>query len=418
MSTFLTSLEQVLSAEHRPVLFDHDTWHSTSELRNDVLRVKQALWNAGLRERDEVLLGLPNSYEFAVVYLALLQSGIVVAPVNPKIPAAELERVMTRLDAKAVIGSQVQADAWNPVLCQRGFDSNLNVAISPAGTAGTSLPIVVSLAPLRLSQTTESAPGTAGDDDAPAVLMFTSGTTGKPKGVLLRRRHLLHAVNNVILSHQLTEFDVAYCILPLFHINAQVIVLLSTLLSGGRLVMVDRFHASRFWDDVTTHRVTWVSAVPTILSILSKQQSKTHRTHYLRFIRSASAPLSPAIKTRFECSVGVPVVESYGMTEAAGQICINPLPPAVRKAGSVGKPFGLELEILNDEKHPVGPNHVGEIVIRGQNVIEAYAGAEGQHADSRWDGWIFTGISATATTTGTSSSQVAQRRSSIVQGRS
>ncbi|MFB5192914.1 AMP-binding protein [Alicyclobacillus fastidiosus] len=391
MSTFLTSLEQVLSAEHRPILFDHDTWHSTSQLRNDVLQVKHALWDAGLRERDEVVLGLPNSYEFAVVYLALLQSGVVVAPVNPKMPAAELERVLTRLDAKAVMVSQAQADAWNRVLCDHEFGANLNIDLAPTEGAGTPLSIVVSLAPSRLSQTAESTPEGATGDDAPAVLMFTSGTTGQPKGVMLRRKHLLHAANNVIQSHELTEEDVAYCILPLFHINAQVIVLLSTLLSGGQLVMADRFHASRFWDDVTSHRVTWVSAVPTILSILSKQQSKARPAHQLRFIRSASAPLSPAIKTRFECSVGVPVVESYGMTEAAGQICINPLPPGVRKVGSVGKPFGLELEILNDEQQPVGPNDVGEIVIRGQNVIEAYVGAEGKQSDSQWDGWIFTG---------------------------
>ena len=227
-------------------------------------------------------------------------------------------------------------------------------------------------------------------DDNPGVLMFTSGTTGEPKGVLLRHRHLLAAAHNVVTAHQLTDRDVSYCVLPLFHINAQVIVLLSTLLSSGRLVMADRFHASRFWEDVSDHGVTWVSAVPTILSILSKRDPKGIDLSTLRFIRSASAPLSPAVAQRFEQIVGAPVIESYGMTEAAGQISVNPLPPGIRKLGSVGRPQGVQLKIENTSHQPVVPYEIGEIAIRGNNVVEGYVNVDGS-GKSFGEGWIFTG---------------------------
>ncbi|WP_206922622.1 AMP-binding protein [Alicyclobacillus suci] len=386
MSTLVASLEKVLAADNRPILFDHDTWHTTSELRRDVLHVVSTLYETGLRARDEVLIGLPNSYEFAVVYLALLQSGVIISPVNPKMPAAELERLLPRVQAKAVFLQPAQYKVWQSVLEARGLSNTTEIA--PPDSAMEPI-VLTALSDGSMKSAQEAHESDAPDDDAPAVLMFTSGTTGQPKGVLLRHRHLLHATDNVINSHQLTEEDVTYCMLPLFHINAQVIVLLSSLVSGGRIVMVDRFHASRFWNDISTHGVTWVSAVPTILSILSKLETKVP-AHRLRFIRSASAPLAPAIKKRFESAIGVPVVESYGMTEAAGQICINPLPPALRKTGSVGKPFGLELQILDDQERPLGAGQVGEIVIRGKNVIESYVGLEA-NSSSKWPGWIFTG---------------------------
>lgn len=330
------------------------------------------------------MIAMPNSYDFLVAYLAVLSHGGIVVPINPETPTAELARVMERFEAKAAIICANAADAWQGELVDSGLR---RVDVDRRGSGFTNFVYWSNGARASADSQTSASPS----EDSPAVLMFTSGTTGKPKGVMLRHRHLYAAAQNVIQSHALSERDVTYCILPLFHINAQVIALLATLSSGGRVVMSDKFHASRFWDDIEKHGVTWVSCVPTILSILTKLDAPKDCARSLRFFRSASAPLTPAIGARIESMYGVPVIESYGMTEAAGQICVNPLPPGVRKAGSVGKPFGLSLQIVNDDRQPVGPYQVGEIAIRGNNVIDAYVGMEPSQDYGYGPGWIYTG---------------------------
>ncbi|WAH37605.1 AMP-binding protein [Alicyclobacillus dauci] len=383
MSILTRSLWSMLSQTNGPVVYDGDDLYNTKKLATDVSDLSDQVREMGIGNETKVVLALPNSYAFTVAYIALLLTGAVVVPVNPTLPATEMERFMSRFEAKAVLMQDDAESGWADIFARTG--------LHPLGTAAElSLPGTALW--LRVSASSEQAPELrTPDEDAPAVLMFTSGTTGNPKGVLLRHRHVMAAALHVVESHALTQEDVSYCILPLFHINAQVIVLLSTLLSGGTLVMADRFHASRFWQDVAKHQVTWVSCVPTILSILTKRDVLEGSTASLRFVRSASAPLSPAILARFESQVGVPVIESYGMTEAAGQICVNPLPPGLRKTGSVGKPYGIDLKVVDDEGRAVAAFDVGEIAIRGANVIEGYWNVGEEPGSATEQGWIHTG---------------------------
>jgi acyl-CoA synthetase (AMP-forming)/AMP-acid ligase II len=176
--------------------------------------------------------------------------------------------------------------------------------------------------------------------------------------------------------------------LPLFHINAEVVALLATLTAGATLVLDRRFHRHEFWETVAEHDVTWINLVPAILGILAEYPVPV-RPRRLRFIRSASAPLPDAIRHRIEVLAGAPVVESYGMTEAASQITAMPLDGS-GPAGSCGRPVGTDVEVRGSDGRPAPPDTIGQIWIRGSGVINAY---DRGRAAERFDagGWLDTG---------------------------
>ncbi|MCL6633743.1 MAG: AMP-binding protein [Alicyclobacillus herbarius] len=383
-----------------PCLHFAGRWHTRREVFQEAERLAAQLAAAGVKPGQRVVLGVPNSTLFAVTWLALIRLGAVAAPCNPEMPVAELTVFFERCQAAAAV---LRPEQWQ-VLGERGAvpDSLEQVwltddvadpqpsrrLVKQDGGRWVEAPLPVDQAP-KAANTGGLAPVSAVSDEAQGVLLYTSGTTGAPKAVALRHRHLLATANNVILSHRLTQDDVTYCFLPMFHINAQVIAFLSTLLSGGRIILAPRFSASSFWPTVEEFGVTWVSAVPTIIAILLKKPRPERIPDSLRFVRSASAPLPVLDAKRFEREFGIPIIQSYGMTEAASQICVNPLPPGERRLGSVGRPVGLELQVVDEANRPLPPGQIGEIVIRGASVIEAYEGL-----DSPKDfagGWFHTG---------------------------
>jgi acyl-CoA synthetase (AMP-forming)/AMP-acid ligase II len=222
------------------------------------------------------------------------------------------------------------------------------------------------------------------------VLLSSSGSTGEPKQVLLSDAQLAYVAAAVAESHQLGPADVGYCPLPLYHVNAEVVGLLATLRARGRLVLDQRFSRSRFWATVDAHEATWINAVPAIVVLLAEDASTTTKDPArIRFVRSASAPLPVPVLRRFEDLHHIPVLESYGMTEAASQITVNPL-DGERRPGSVGLPVGGELKVVGDDRHELPAGEPGTVLIRGPGVIRAYATDVG--AD-RFDaeGWLDTG---------------------------
>ena len=194
--------------------------------------------------------------------------------------------------------------------------------------------------------------------------------------------------------HDLTAEDRGFNSLPLFHVNAEVVGLLSSLVAGSCLVLDDHFHRTGFWPLMGQRRVTWINAVPAIISRLAELRAEETVPPGVRFIRSASAPLPVAAADRFEQTTGIPVIETYGMTEAASQITAHPL-SVPRRAGSVGVPVGVQLRVVRDDESESSPTacdpaEVGQVEIRGPSVIDRYAG--GTHADRfRPGGWLRTG---------------------------
>jgi acyl-CoA synthetase (AMP-forming)/AMP-acid ligase II len=227
-----------------------------------------------------------------------------------------------------------------------------------------------------------------------ALLMYTSGTTGRPKGVVHTHASLLAGGWTTAIAHDLSPRDRGLCVLPIYHINGLCVTVMGALISGGSLAMCSKFSASKFWETAGAAQATWFSVVPTIIShLLHGEKDPDAQTRArIRFGRSASSALSPDVQTAFETRFEVPIVETMGLTETAAQILSNPLPPGLRKIGSPGVAFGNEVAILSPDLKPLGADVEGEIAIRGPNVMLEYLhNPEATKATFTDDGWLRTG---------------------------
>jgi acyl-CoA synthetase (AMP-forming)/AMP-acid ligase II len=229
-----------------------------------------------------------------------------------------------------------------------------------------------------------------------ALLMYTSGTTGRPKGVLHSHASLLAGGWTTAAAHQLRQDNRALCVLPLYHINGLCVTVMAPLLSGGSVVIPDRFSVREFWNVAGAHAVTWFSVVPTIISHLLHADPETgpaeQTTRRIRFGRSASAPLPPEMHRAFEARFDVPIIETMGLTETAAQILSNPLPPGIRKIGSPGQAVGNKVMIADQEGREVRRGEAGEILVCGPNVMVGYLDdAEATAAALTSEGWLKTG---------------------------
>jgi oxalate---CoA ligase len=308
-------------------------------LRAAVNDWERRLGEAGLPPGARIAVRHAEPLEYATALVAIVAAGRVAVPLDPGAPAAEAARVVT--------------------------------VARPAATVTTGS--------FRI-HFSERARNDSG------IFLCTSGTTGTPKGILLRDEQLAHTAASVVAAHRLTSADRGYCSLPLFHVNAEVVGLLATLRAGAYLAVDRKFSRRGFWELIAERRITWINAVPAIISILA-MDPPAPRPAGVRFVRSASAPLSRAALERFESQAGVPVIETYGMTEAASMITANPLD--ARKPGSAGRPAGAQVRI----EAPGGtamPGEIGRVRIRGGGVIRAYASG-GRPGAIDADGWLDTG---------------------------
>jgi len=324
------------------------------------LRVLVAAWTAagtGPAGRRVGLLA-PDPVDLAVLFVVLVATGVVVVPLDPRAPAAASAELVARSGAEAVL----VAGSVDHALARLGV---------PVVETGAEL-----LPPATLLGTDGGSDGGSGGSGG--VLLFSSGSTGPRKPVLLTEANLLHVARAVAGHHRLAPDDRGYNPLPLFHVNGEVVAVLGSLVSGGALVLDDRFHRTGFEQLVADRGVTWINAVPAVLSILAGSPDAQRLPDRVRFVRSASAPLPVPVLERFEERYGVRVLETYGMTEAASQITANPL-DGERRPGSVGLPVGVELRVDGDR-----------VRIRGEGVVRSYPdGAGAERFDP--DGWLDTG---------------------------
>lgn len=306
--------------------------------------------------------------------VAGLAGGALVAPLDPATGAGALQAEARRLGLAALVVDGVAAGAAADLDGVEVWHSGPGGPVPVRPVRG--VPLAVRLA----------APG--------GLLMSSSGTTGAAKLIPLPEAALLRTAAGVLDAHGLGAVDTGLSPLPLWHINGLVVGVLSTLLAGARLVVERRFSASRCWATAAEHGATWVNLVPAMLAVLAERDAPPPEvTARVRFARSASAPLPDAVRRRFEARTGIGVLETYGMTEAASQICANPAEPAARRPGSVGLPVDVELRVVDEAGRPLPPGEDGEVQIRGARVVPTYwgpAGEPGRPAVDRW-GWLATG---------------------------
>ena len=329
----------------------------------------------GVREGDRVALCAANGPALIVAFLAVVASGAAAAPLNPALSEAELTAELDDLRVSRLLHD--------------------GAARAVAAAARSNVPAsVIGMAEglLHIDGKAGEAAEAAGGPDALALLLHTSGTTSKPKTVPIRQRNLVASTATVAGSYALTGDDVTTCVMPLFHVHGLVATVLATLSTGGT-VLLPRFRPSAFWDDAARHGVTWYTAVPTIHARLltRAQELPEPPKHPLRFVRSCSAPLPTALWRRYEETIGTPLVEAYGMTEAAHQMASNPLPPRERRPGSVGLATGTEIVALDDDWRPVRPGEEGEVAVRGPSVVDEYLDNPAATAAAFRNGWFRTG---------------------------
>lgn len=368
-----------------------DKFLSYSQLRDSVAKISEEITKVTTKG-DVIGLVLPNSVEFVVSFLAVTWSGTIAAPLNEAYRKDEFLFYLQDAGAKAVVVIQNQAPndllaAANSLKLPVWFMSKF-----------TSSPKDISI-----QIPTSSWNGTRGNGasrtlpDDIALFLHTSGTTSKPKGVPLTHKNLMTSVRNISQTYELSDSDVTLLVMPLFHVHGLMAALLSTLATGGQVWIPEegRFSASNFWKHCVQHKVTWYTAVPTIHQILvsrAEQDYPKSNPPPLRFIRSCSSSLAPSILEKMEKLFNTCVLEAYAMTEASHQMTSNPLPKnGKRKPGTVGKGQNVQVAILSDKCEILGPNKVGEVCIRGDNVTKGYWNNPKANEEAFAGGWFHTG---------------------------
>ena len=353
-------------------------------LRALIADTTAALNAAGIGRNDRVAIVLPNGPEMATCFLACA-SAVTSAPLNPAYRLDEFEFYLADLQAKALI---VERESKSPAVeAARKLGVRIvELAVAAGVPAGQFT--------LDAGPPAACASGGAAVGDDVAMVLHTSGTTSKPKRVPLSVANLCASAGHIAATLEFTPRDCGLNIMPLFHIHGLIAGVLAPLSAGSRVFCTPGFNALRFFAWMDESNPTWYTAVPTMhLAIASRGKHNAaiiHR-HPLRFVRSSSSALPPQLIGQLEKMFNAPLIESYGMTEATHQMASNPLPPQVRKPGTVGRAAGPEVRIRNEQGAFLGVNEPGEIVIRGPNVTAGYESNPKANAESFIDGWFSTG---------------------------
>jgi amino acid adenylation domain-containing protein len=338
---------------------------------------------AGLAPGDKIAFLLDNGLFTAQLFLGAMYGGFVVVPLNVRAGVTQLAYTLDHCDAEVVYVSQDYAALIQEVLAEgeravRVISAEMDAELASTRTAAPRLELL--------------APG----PEDPALLMYTSGSTGQPKAAVHSHRTVLAGARNSIAAHQLTSSDRSLLLLPLYHINAECVTLIPTLLSGGSVVVPHRFSVSQFWDWLEEYHCTWSALVPTIISQLldwkdPRAATRRDALKAVRFLRSSSAPLAPSLHQEFLDKFQLLLIQAMGSSEA-GNIFSNPLPPGANKIGSPGLPWGFDVRIVNREGIELPTGESGEMEIRGAALMQGYykqPDETGEVLDA--EGWMHTG---------------------------
>ncbi len=353
---------------------------SYEQLADRVETLAGRLRAAGAEPGTLVSMVLGNDVAFVETFLAVTRAGAQAAPLNPAYTTDEFISSIEDAHAHVAVLDPEAASAWEAT---RSLD--VPSVSATMGDGGVRLERDGALVP---SDGRIQPP----DPGSVALFLHTSGTTSRPKGVPLTHANIVASAQNTVRTYRLGPEDATMAVMPLFHVHGLIGVVLSTLASGGRIVLPPRFSASTFWPQVRDEGATWYSGSPTIHQILLARADDDQAPRgAFRFIRSCSAALAPTVLEQVEARFEAPVVEAYGMTEASHQIASNPLPPGERRTSTVGHQTGVEVAVMDESGSLLPATTEGEVVIRGPNVTHGYRDNPEANAASFSDGWFRTG---------------------------
>lgn len=384
-------VEQLERAPDDPYLIAPETGRTMSyrDLARETIALDVLLARHGLAPGDIVGFLLPNGCRTTAIFLGTMVAGYVVAPFNLLAQKSQLAHCFAHSDCRVVFVTAAERPRVDEAMsviapARRAMITVVEVDVDAPGDTGAEDDTALA----RLPDVASSSP---------ALLMYTSGTTGTPKGALLSQANLIAAARAVAAWHGLGPSDRCMSSLPLYHINGQSIATLTPFVSGGSIVAPHRFSANAWWRLVEQYRPTWLNMVPTIIAYLinAPVQDPPPTYPYVRFGRSASAPLPAEQSRAFEARFGIAVIEGMGMTESASVMLCNPQAIDGRKYGSPGLPCGVEVKVVDPAEvtnAPLPDGVAGELLLRGPNVMAGYYKAPDLTAAALTaDGWLRTG---------------------------
>ncbi len=374
--------QRVNAAPDKPFLFSEaDKREFTyKEFKAAVMRTARMLVAKGVRKGDVVSLLLPNSVEYVIAYFACWQIGALAGPINSLLKSQEIAYVISNSEARALL-----------------VNSEFMPLIDTIRDELSSLAAII-----RFDNETEATreeirgpdPGEEIDKEHEAIIIYTSGTTGKPKGCLLTHGNVIANARQISSWLGFTEKDRLLTVMPLFHMNAVSVTTMSALYSGGSTVVSPKFSASRFWQIISDYEITSFGSVATMLSMLLSTYPdgvpEGLKTDQLRFAMCGSAPVPAEVLRRFEETFKCLVVEGYGLSESTCRSTFNP-PDQRRRPGSCGVPIGNEMRVVDEEDLEVPDGELGEIVLRGENILKGYYKNDAANATAFRNGWFHTG---------------------------
>jgi long-chain acyl-CoA synthetase len=375
--------QRVSAAPDKPFLFSgvDKRQFTYMEFEAAVKRTASLLAANGVQKGDVVSLLLPNSVEYVIAYFACWQIGALAGPINSLLKPQEIAYVISNSEAKAWL---VNSEFLHVVEAIRDeLRSTLHVVIPFDNEAEATFNVV---------ETNASEPEIG--PEAEAIIIYTSGTTGKPKGCLLTHGNVIANARQISSWLGFTEADRLLTIMPLFHMNAVSVTTMSALYAGGSTVVSPKFSASRFWQIISDYQITSFGSVATMLSMLLSIYPDGVpaglNTEQLRFAMCGSAPVPAEVLKRFEATFNCLVIEGYGLSESTCRSTFNP-PDQRRRPGSCGLPIGNEMRVVDDEDRDVATGELGEIVMRGENILRGYYKNDVANATAFRNGWFHTG---------------------------
>ncbi len=373
---------------YRPALVFRERRLSYRGLQEEAQRVGGILRTLGVRQGDRVVLMLPNAPEFGIGYFGILAAGATVVPLNPLLKAEEVRYVLEDSGATAMACIEMTY----PLLrsARQGLECLIPALVLDAAAPSSLAAGDVAAGAPPGGVPLTSGPSSLGAEDVAACL-YTSGTTGRPKGAMLTHRNLLANIRSFREILHVTEEDIFFCVLPLFHAFAGTVLFLEPISLGATVVVEPRFAPDLTLRTIAEHRVTFFAGVPTMYAVLAGLPRPALDLSAWRLCISGGAPLPPPVLEAFEAKYGVRIYEGYGPTECSPVLTVNP-PLGVRKVGSVGPAIPqVELRVVDDTDAAVPMGEVGEIVARGPNVMKGYLNRPAETAEALRGGWYHTG---------------------------
>lgn len=374
--------QRVEGAPDKPFLFSEadKRQFSYKEFEAAVQRTARMLDAHEVGKGDVVSLLLPNSVEYVIAYFACWQIGALAGPINSLLKSQEIAYVISNSEAKALLVNseflpvvETIRDELPSLRAVITFDNEAE-ATSSHSEGRMQLPDI--------------------DCDHEAIIIYTSGTTGKPKGCLLTHGNVIANARQIRNWLGFTENDRLLTIMPLFHMNAVSVTTMSALYAGGSSVVSAKFSASRFWQIISDYQITSFGSVATMLSMLLSTYPDgvpaDLKTDQLRFAMCGSAPVPAEVLRRFEERFNCLVIEGYGLSESTCRSTFNP-PDQRRRPGSCGVPIGNEMSVVDEEDREVPAGELGEIVLRGENILKGYYKNDAANATAFRNGWFHTG---------------------------